>query len=250
MTADAGAIAAVVAVELAAEVVGDLADHVRVVANDHGGSATDRVATFGTVPDALLAGATLLKDLPGAGCGVVILDGADIAAAVSLAREAASEADQGQIVVSALRQGTATRLGVLRGNRESTIFAKALAQAPIAVSDDDPVVTDDDLRTKLSAAEYRVAEAVGQGATNKEVAGRLFISVKTVDYHLQNIYRKLGARSRTELAVLVAGSNRVAAARGLTEAQLRFLNALADQPTVARWGSGVHGIDLRDETGD
>jgi DNA-binding CsgD family transcriptional regulator len=62
------------------------------------------------------------------------------------------------------------------------------------------------VRSKLSPAELRVAVAVGTGATNKEVSAQLFISVKTVDYHLQNIYRKLGARSRTELAVLLAGS--------------------------------------------
>ncbi|HSI26678.1 MAG TPA: LuxR family transcriptional regulator [Aeromicrobium sp.] len=62
------------------------------------------------------------------------------------------------------------------------------------------------VRDKLSPAELRVAVAVGTGATNKEVSAQLFISVKTVDYHLQNIYRKLGARSRTELAVLLAGS--------------------------------------------
>lgn len=59
---------------------------------------------------------------------------------------------------------------------------------------------------KLSPAEHRVAVAVSTGATNKEASAQLFISVKTVDYHLQNIYRKLGARSRTELAVLLAGS--------------------------------------------
>lgn len=63
------------------------------------------------------------------------------------------------------------------------------------------------LREKLSPAEHRVAVVVGTGATNKEVSSQLFISVKTVDYHLQNIYRKLGARSRTELAVLLAGSD-------------------------------------------
>lgn len=66
----------------------------------------------------------------------------------------------------------------------------------------------DRLREKLSPAEHRVAVAVGTGATNKEVSAQLFISVKTVDYHLQNIYRKLGARSRTELAVILAGSSR------------------------------------------
>ncbi len=63
----------------------------------------------------------------------------------------------------------------------------------------------------LTAAELRVAEAVGDGLTNREVAAQLFLSVKTVDFHLQQIYRKLGIRSRTELVVRLT---RPAAPRG------------------------------------
>jgi DNA-binding NarL/FixJ family response regulator len=57
----------------------------------------------------------------------------------------------------------------------------------------------------LTKAERRVAESVAAGRTNREVAEHLFVSVKTVDFHLQSIYRKLALRSRTELAVLMAG---------------------------------------------
>ena len=56
----------------------------------------------------------------------------------------------------------------------------------------------------LTPGELRVALAVARGATNREVAAELFVSAKTVDYHLQNVYRKLGLRSRTELSVRVA----------------------------------------------
>jgi len=56
----------------------------------------------------------------------------------------------------------------------------------------------------LTKGERRVAESVAAGRTNKEVADHLFVSVKTVDFHLQAIYRKLAVRSRTELAVLMA----------------------------------------------
>jgi DNA-binding CsgD family transcriptional regulator len=45
---------------------------------------------------------------------------------------------------------------------------------------------------------------VGQGASNREAGEHLFISVKTVDHHLQSIYRKLGLRSRSQLAGVVA----------------------------------------------
>jgi DNA-binding CsgD family transcriptional regulator/tetratricopeptide (TPR) repeat protein len=58
-----------------------------------------------------------------------------------------------------------------------------------------------DVEELLSPAESRVALAVAEGMTNKEVATALFVSVKTVDFHLQGIYRKLSVRSRTELAV-------------------------------------------------
>jgi DNA-binding CsgD family transcriptional regulator len=56
----------------------------------------------------------------------------------------------------------------------------------------------------LSQAEFRVADAVAGGLTNRQVAASLLISVKTVDFHLQQMYRKLGIRSRTELAVRMA----------------------------------------------
>lgn len=53
----------------------------------------------------------------------------------------------------------------------------------------------------LTEAERRVVGAVAEGKTNREVAAALFLSTKTVDYHLQNVFRKLGVRSRTELVV-------------------------------------------------
>jgi DNA-binding CsgD family transcriptional regulator len=53
----------------------------------------------------------------------------------------------------------------------------------------------------LTRQERQVAALVGQGATNREAAEQLFLSPRTIDFHLRNIYKKLGVRSRTELAV-------------------------------------------------
>jgi DNA-binding CsgD family transcriptional regulator len=53
---------------------------------------------------------------------------------------------------------------------------------------------------ELTPTELRIAELVKTGMTSREVADALFISVKTVDSNLTRIYRKLGVRSRTELA--------------------------------------------------
>lgn len=54
--------------------------------------------------------------------------------------------------------------------------------------------------TALTRVEQRVADLAGQGQTNREVAATLVMSVRTVESHLGRIYRKLGVRSRTELA--------------------------------------------------
>jgi DNA-binding CsgD family transcriptional regulator len=67
--------------------------------------------------------------------------------------------------------------------------------------------------SRLSQAEIRVAEAVSAGMTNREAAAALYLSVKTVDFHLQQIYRKLEVRSRTELAVMILGDDRRAQRR-------------------------------------
>ena len=53
---------------------------------------------------------------------------------------------------------------------------------------------------ELTPAERRVAELAAEGCSNKEIAGRLFIAVRTVEAHLGRVYAKLGVRSRGQLA--------------------------------------------------
>ena len=52
----------------------------------------------------------------------------------------------------------------------------------------------------LTPQEIAVTRLVCEGRTNREAASELFVSVKTISYHLGNVYSKLGVRSRTELA--------------------------------------------------
>lgn len=52
----------------------------------------------------------------------------------------------------------------------------------------------------LTRQERQVASIVAGGATNREAASALFVNPKTIECHLGNVYRKLGVRSRTELA--------------------------------------------------
>ena len=56
----------------------------------------------------------------------------------------------------------------------------------------------------LTAQELRVARAVAEGKSNRQVAGELFISPRTVEVHLSRVYRKLGITSRVQLARLGA----------------------------------------------
>jgi DNA-binding CsgD family transcriptional regulator len=57
---------------------------------------------------------------------------------------------------------------------------------------------------QLTAHELQVALTVAAGASNREAAAALFLSPKTIEFHLARIYRKLGLRTRSELAALAA----------------------------------------------
>ena len=62
---------------------------------------------------------------------------------------------------------------------------------------------------QLSPHELQIALQVAGGATNAEAAAALFVTRKTIEFHLRNVYRKLGIRSRTELAALMASQRSI-----------------------------------------
>jgi DNA-binding CsgD family transcriptional regulator len=61
-------------------------------------------------------------------------------------------------------------------------------------------------RDELTAQERQIAELARDGFSNPEIGTRLFLSRRTVQYHLGKVFGKLGIRSRNELARALAGS--------------------------------------------
>jgi DNA-binding CsgD family transcriptional regulator len=58
----------------------------------------------------------------------------------------------------------------------------------------------------LTAAERRVATLAAEGLTNRQIATQLLVSVKAVEWHLSNVYRKLEIRSRKGLTPSLGAS--------------------------------------------
>jgi ATP/maltotriose-dependent transcriptional regulator MalT len=63
-------------------------------------------------------------------------------------------------------------------------------------------------RDDLTAQETQIAQLAAQGHTNPEIGGQLFLSPRTIEWHLRKVFTKLGISSRRELAGALASAKR------------------------------------------
>jgi DNA-binding NarL/FixJ family response regulator len=107
------------------------------------------------------------------------------------------------------RQRSAARAGLLSAQRTfEQLEAKPWlrrTQNELRAAGGQPLAADG--LESLTPQERSVAEAVASGRSNREVAEALFLSPRTVEYHLSSVYRKLGVHGRSALAHRLASSS-------------------------------------------
>jgi DNA-binding CsgD family transcriptional regulator len=111
--------------------------------------------------------------------GVALGEAGDGRAAAELERAAADAEGMGAGTIAELSRRALRSLGVRTWRRAAT-------GAP------------------LTERELDVARLVAEGATNREIAQQLFLSPKTIERHVSNVFKKIGVRNRAELAARVA----------------------------------------------
>jgi DNA-binding CsgD family transcriptional regulator len=85
------------------------------------------------------------------------------------------------------------------------------AEAELAATGETARRRDPSTLGDLTPQELRIALLLGHGSTTREAAAVLFLSPKTIEYHLRSVYRKLGINSREALAEAIARGDGVPA---------------------------------------
>ena len=155
--------------------------------------------------------------------GLVIADTGDLASALDCLQGAAELADtlplpletarfrtaHGQVLARAGRRDQAVAtLGAARASLEAIGAIPYLERVEYALARLGRRAPRRAATQELSATEGVVARLVASGLTNKQVAEQLYISRKGVEYHLANVYAKLGLRNRAQLAAALATSGK------------------------------------------
>src|SRR5262249_20316881 len=83
------------------------------------------------------------------------------------------------------------------------------ARAELRASGETARRRDPSTLSQLTPQELQIARFVAEGMSNKQVAAQLFLSPRTIDSHLRNVFSKLAISSRTQLARLPLGDDSV-----------------------------------------
>jgi DNA-binding CsgD family transcriptional regulator/class 3 adenylate cyclase len=136
-------------------------------------------------------------------------DGRPRGAALHVASSVMGAAQPGEVLVSGTVKDLVVGSGVefaIRGNREFAGLPGSwslFAAGPARPIGDGPVVRAAPA-AELSRREREVAQLLAGGLSNREIAGRLYLSERTVDNHVHHILDKLGFDSRVQVATWLA----------------------------------------------
>ena len=86
----------------------------------------------------------------------------------------------------------------------------------------------------LTASERRIAELAADGLTNREIAQTLFVTTRTVEGHLTNVFNKLDVKTRTGLAAALATPTQASAPNPGTGTPLKIQGGQRGVHTVRR----------------
>ena len=146
----------------------------------------------------------------GAGLAVFARSAADELPAAGPLERARFELEYGSLL-RRLKRRRAARLQLESARQRLQVLRAepllARCEAELAGAGLRPVHRTRDDRHLLTSQELAVARLVADGLTNRKVASQLFISPRTVDYHLGHVYGKLGLTSRSQLARQFAGAS-------------------------------------------
>ena len=109
------------------------------------------------------------------------------------------------------------------------------AMGELQASGETARVRDERYRQQLTPQELQVALTLAEGTTTREAAARLYLSPKTVEYHLRHVYDKLEIRSREELRAALSAHSRVNSSRKT----LMFTDLTGSTPLVEAIGDAA-----------